>query len=67
MVKKAKKESADSESDYGSKTMVPMREKKLVDKWALALKKWNEGKSMYHITKKGTKEYDEVRYFMLKM
>lgn len=67
MVKRAKKDGADSESDYESKTRAPMKEKKPLNKWALALKKWNEGKPIYHIPKKGTKEYDEVKALMAKM
>ena len=66
MAKKAKK-AEDSESDYESKHKAPKKEKRPLNSWAMALKKWNEGKPMYHIPKKGTKEYDEVKALMLKM
>lgn len=32
--------------------------------WIEALKKWNEGKGMWCLPKKGTKDYDEVRALM---
>ena len=37
------------------------------NKWILALKKWNSGKSKWCVPKKGTPEHAEVRKIMDEM
>jgi hypothetical protein len=41
-----------------------VKAKRPLNKWTQALMEYNKGKETYHIPKKGTTEYDEVRILM---